>query len=125
MNLATKEYVDNNGGETKAKAWLCTRNGQFNVMNDFGNLQQYVGSILESLNYIDSSSSRDSDVFAHQIAKIVFKEEKSMAEVSQWLNFEAEINGGSPMCSYLPVMAENGYCAVCPWPDNVPWLYTN
>lgn len=121
MNLATKDYVDNKGGETKAKAWLCTRNGLSETGADYSYLEQYIGTILESVNYTDSYGS-NYNVFCHQIAKVVFKEEKSMIEVNQWLNFEAKISmGDAPMYSCLPDMGGYGFCAVCPWPDNVPW----
>lgn len=127
MNLATKEYVDDNGGETKAKAWLCTRNGLEEMLTDYCYLEQYVGSDLESLNYMYSSTTLPTSVWCHQIAKLVFKEEKSMVEVTQWLNFEAKIHlgGSEPVCSDLSLMASYGFCAVCPWPDNVPWPESN
>lgn len=124
LKLASVDYVDSkcSGGETKAKAWLCTRNGEQEIGCDYSYLEQYIGSDLESVNYTDSGFSA-SDVYCHQIAKVVFKEEKSITEVNQWLNFEAKINmgGSQPLCSWLTNMASYGPCAVCPWPDNVPW----
>lgn len=128
LKLASVDYVDSksSGGELKAKAWLCTRNGLSETMYDYGCLEQYIGTILESVNYTDSFSQDSQSVFSHQIAKVVFKEEKSMAEVNQWLNFEAKIDmGENPMCSNLSAMAALGFCAVCPWPDNVPWPEAN